>query len=219
MSNEQRIESVPVSTIQNSNVNEVNCVNNKTHSIENNKTTKFYKRHIIAVYAISGGALLLSIYLICRNYSSSWDYVGILSLLVTALVGMNIYTIIDAKQFKKETNDILKEQANEVGAMIYQMHAQSLFYNMHNPREAIAQIMRAIEMSSKLKNKDALASNISCLVRICGDLNGAMAHFRYAVKFNADTIEKYCQILTDTNNLQAMDMTSFIRSCQEIKKF
>lgn len=171
-------------------------------------------------------ALVISIFCVCptlprvlNTEELNFDYlgliIGVLSVLVAALIGWNIYTIIDAKQFKKETNDILKDQANEVSAMIYQMHAQSLFYNMHNPKEAVAQIMQAIEMSNKLKNKDTLTSNISCLVRMSNDLNGAMAPVRYAVKFNTDTIEKYCQILKDTNNLEAMNLTSFIRKFQK----
>lgn len=212
MSNKQNVGYVSKSNMQNVNINEVNSASDIEYSAKRSKKTVSFKRHLIVLYTISSIALILSIYFIGRSYSSDWDYVGILSLLVTVLVGVNIYTIIDAKQFKKETNDTLKNHAKEVEAMIHQMHAQNLFYNMRNPKESIAQIMMAIEISAKLNSKEALISNVSCLARICNDLNSSMAQYKHIVKFNNDIIEKYCQILMDTNCLQAMNLTTDIRS-------
>lgn len=168
-------------------------------------------------------ALVVSIFCVCptlpRVLSTeelNFDYLGlitgILSVLITLLIGWNIYTIIDVKQFKKETNDILKEQANEVGAMIYQMHAQSLFYDMHNPKEAIMQIMQAVELANKLRGKDTLGGIISFIVRMRNDLNTGLYVYKSSVKFNSDTIDKYCQLLRETNNPQALEITGFIRS-------
>lgn len=138
--------------------------------------------------------------------------VGALGTLVTLLIGYNIYVVIDAKNFKREMLKTLDELRNETGALIYQMHAQSLFYNMHNPKEAIMQIMQAVELANKLQGKDTLGGIISFIVRMRNDLNTGLYVYKSSVKFNSDTIDKYCQLLRETNNPQALEITGFIRS-------
>lgn len=167
------------------------------------------------VVSIVSLAFTMNVCFAQRMYDT--NYIGIvisaLGVIVTLLIGCNIYTIIDAKGFKKEVAETLDARKDEIEAMIHQMHAQSLFYNMYNPKEAVEQIMMAIEKSSKLDNHDTLISNVSFLARLSNDLNHKMIEYRRAVKFNQDAIDKYCQILKDTNYPQAIDLTAFIRNC------
>lgn len=171
---------------------------------------------IAVIISIISLTLTLYVCFVQRIYDV--NYIGIiisaLGVLTTLLIGYNIYVVIDAKNFKKEMAKTLDEQRNETGALIYQMHAQSLFYNMHNPKEAIMQIMQAVELASKLPEKDTLGGIISFIVRMRNDLNAGGCIYKNSVKFNSDTIDKYCQLLKETNNPQALEITGFIRSLE-----
>lgn len=63
----------------------------------------------IIALGISGVSLLASGYIICSDSKFNADWyaivVGILALLVTVLIGWNIYTVIDTKNLIKEIHD------------------------------------------------------------------------------------------------------------------
>ena len=93
--------------------------------------------------------------------------VGILSLLVTVLIGWNIYSIIDVRQIRAELNERLendkiqlrKEMINiaedysfAANSVLKQLHAQSLFFSMKNYSEAINEVVEGIENPNRQSN-------------------------------------------------------------------
>lgn len=70
----------------------------------------------------------------------------------------------------------------------------------------------ARQLANKLRKKDTLGGIISFIVRMRNDLNTGLYVYTSSVKFNSDTIDKYCQLLKETNNPQALEITGFIRS-------
>lgn len=75
------------------------------------------KRQRIAIWIMCGLSLVLSIVAVCvacfRTGSLSFDYqgviVGVLSLLVTVLIGWNIYNLIDINNTRKAVKDLLSD--------------------------------------------------------------------------------------------------------------
>lgn len=71
----------------------------------------------IVILILSGISILVSIIALCRTYPHTSDLgmdyqgiiVGILALLVTVLIGWNIYTIIDFNKARKDVDDMKKK--------------------------------------------------------------------------------------------------------------
>lgn len=69
------------------------------------------------------GSLICSLVALCRSYPipSSFDYtgliVGVLSLLVTVLIGWNIYSVIDTKSIIKKHEILKRKTTNEINKL------------------------------------------------------------------------------------------------------
>lgn len=86
-----------------------------------------YKYIIILLCLLSVAAIIISIVALCmicpRASSLNFDYlgliIGVLSLLVTVLIGWNIYSILDIENFKLKINSKIKEAQKEPNGKIY----------------------------------------------------------------------------------------------------
>lgn len=94
-----------------------------------------YKGIFILSCGLSIVALVVAVVALCRTcprtVSLSFDYlgviIGVLSVLVTVLIGWNIYSILDIESFKSQINDKIKEAQKEPNAKVYKSLA--VIYN------------------------------------------------------------------------------------------
>lgn len=129
------------------------------------------------VYILLFIVLILSIVSICRTLPRTdlgFDYlgviVGILSLLVTALIGWNIYTTIDVKSQVKSIKNITDKAQEETKARAYTSLMNQTSYIVEGRKEnddcynAISNGLFACKhyhLAGKTKDRDELLSIIS----------------------------------------------------------
>lgn len=86
--------------------------------------------HVCFASIISGIAILLSIIALfiwkCNYKPMSWDFansiIAILSILVTVLIGWNIYTLIDLKELSKKTKDMEENFSKTLDSKITELN-------------------------------------------------------------------------------------------------
>lgn len=96
------------------------------------------KYRVIVTQILSAISIILSMIAICRAYPHTSDLgmdyqgviVGVLSLLVTAVIGLNIYTLVDFKRATKEVEALKIKLHNDVNASIA-LGANNIFTVYH----------------------------------------------------------------------------------------
>lgn len=177
--------------------------------------------------------LIVNVYYVCHWYpilptemeiDSMGIIVGILSLLVTVLIGWNIYSIIDVRQIRAELNEriendkiqLRKEMINiaedysfAANSVLKQLHAQSLFFSMKNYSEAINEVVEGIEYVNKSTMKDTLDGLLSLLERIKNEIENPNRQSHLKLSLTDDDFKRLRSTLYKTENEKAIEYVSF----------
>ena len=184
---------------------------------------KPYERHILySVLAIILILVIICLSVLCPRIISEknlgFDYmgviVGILSLLVTFLIGWNIYSVIDIRKIKKENKKQLEDITHAFNSSICEMHALALFYDLKNPKEAFEYLFEALREVNKSSIKDTLEGIVTAFTRIKNDFQKLKVD-KTIVSFSKEKIELYCDIIKKTENKDAISLIDFIKSLQK----
>lgn len=167
--------------------------------------------------------LAVNIYYMCHWYpilptelgiDSMGIIVGILSLLVTVLIGWNIYSVIDIRNTKKQYEEKLDDFTHAFNSSICEMHALALFYDLKNPKEAFECLFEALREVNKSSIKDTLEGIVTAFTRIKNDFQKLKVD-KTIVSFSKEEIELYCDIIKKTENKDAISLIDFIKSLQK----
>lgn len=138
--------------------------------------TIYYMKKEISIW-IGITALVLSIISICisawRSPELSFDYqgvlVGVLSLLVTVILGWNIYTVIDIKNTREEINKLKRllekqiQQSNENTKLILRMEMidSAEVLNAFTSNEIPDSLVVMFKEFYRIKNKNSIAKMLA----------------------------------------------------------
>lgn len=146
---------------------------------------------------------------------SSADLIAILSILVTILIGWQIYKTIDMDKKIKEINSYLIKETDKIKYLIdgsaNQLYATQLMRKEDGGdenKEAISYFMYALEQFIKSKDKESIKSVIS-FIKMMRDEG-----FRVS-ELSKEESDSYVKILIETKDFEAKKLIDYIRSKEE----
>lgn len=174
--------------------------------------------HVCFASIISGVSLILSIIAIliwkCNYKPMSWDFansiIAILSILVTVLIGWNIYTLIDLKELSKKSKDMEESFSKTFDSKITELNN-----NIKADMAGVSIVLFGVSMNvdKNLQNKIIDACETYSKIKGCGNISSLLS-FRIMLSLLS------CKHLSDSeigNIASGLDKDLIIHIYDDIK--
>lgn len=160
--------------------------------------------------------------IICKNYPRhqelDFDYMGIiigaLSILVTVLIGWNIYTIIDTKEIRKNIGGELNYAHNKMDenlAFVYARTAQIMALNLTNvdKKSIVSQTIHSALISIKMYSN--LGSFKECN-SVANTLDETLKYIKKEVKFDINERTEFLIEISKIKNQEQINALNDIKN-------